>query len=116
MVGRRSPCFVVGRQVKRERELDAVCSFVSHKLFGNAMKLRRRIGKVSDRLFVRAIRRADKIIGRLGGALMAGKELRAIVGEKRHDGLILAIAALKDALRFQGVQVKAIQERELAFL
>ena len=74
--------FMVGRQVERERELDAVCSFISHQLFGNAVELRRRIRKVSDCFFVRAIRRADKIIGRLRGTLMAGQELRAIVGQE----------------------------------
>src|SRR6185437_3196109 len=106
---------MVGRQVQREREMDAVCSFIGHQLFGNAMELRRRIWKIRDRLFVRAICRANKIIWRFRGTLMAGQKLRAIVGEKRYHGLILSVAALKDALRFQSVQVETIKERELAF-
>jgi hypothetical protein len=47
---------------------------------------------------------------------MPGKEARAVIGEQRNHRFILAVSALENTLAFERFQVKAVQERELAFL
>src|SRR6266700_1196747 len=107
---------MVRRQIERERELNAVRAFVSDKLFGDPVQLRRRVRELAQCFLVLASSRTHKVIWRFGGTLMPGDKPCPIIRSECHYGLILSIVALEDALGFLRLQIETIQERELAFL
>ena len=101
--------FVIGRQIKREGQLNAVFAFVTHKR-------RRRVGEAGQGLFVVAAGAANEIVGRRGLGFITGDKLRAIISQQRLESFIAVLVAAEEAFGLERGEIEFVEKGLVAFL